>query len=69
MAAKRAEGSQARMMHEYVFQPPQRVLSGPGSVKKVAAQLEKLGKDRALILTGNTLATKTDEAPVEQMPT
>ena len=48
------------MMHEYVFQPPQRVLSGPGSVKKVAAQLEKLGKSRALILTGNTLATKTD---------
>ena len=48
------------MIHQYAFQLPQRILSGPGAIEKVAAQLERLGKNRALILTGNTLATKTD---------
>ncbi|MCH8204438.1 MAG: iron-containing alcohol dehydrogenase [Candidatus Hydrogenedentes bacterium] len=48
------------MIHQYAFQPPQRVLTGPGALKNVASQLEKLGKRRALILTGNSLATKTE---------
>jgi len=52
-------------MHTYSFQSPQRVLSGRGSLQTLGTELESLGKTRALVLTGNTLATKT--ALVEQL--
>ena len=48
------------MIYQYAFQPQRRVLTGPGAIKNVASQLEKLGKRRVLILRGNTLATKTE---------
>ena len=48
------------MIQEYAFQPRQRVISGIGSLARISVSLEKLGKHRAFILTGNTLATKTD---------
>ncbi len=48
------------MIHEYAFQPPQQVLTGPGAPKNGASQMEKLDKRRALILRGNSLATKTE---------
>jgi alcohol dehydrogenase class IV len=44
----------------YATYAPQRVISGVGAVEELAAQLEKLGKKRAFILTGNSLAKKTD---------
>ena len=48
------------MIYDYAFQPAQRVLTGPGAVKSVSSRLEKLGKTRAVIFTGNSLATKTN---------
>ena len=48
------------MIQEYAFQPRQRVISGIGSLARIPVSLEKLGKRRAFILTGNSLATKTD---------
>lgn len=46
-------------IREYSFQPRQRVISGEGSVARLTKVMEKLGKKRAFILTGNTLATQT----------
>ena len=48
------------MIQEYAFQLPQRVISGPGAAEKLPEQIEKLGKSRAFIVTGKTLATMTD---------
>ena len=45
---------------QYATYAPQRVISGIGAVDELAAQVEKLGKKRAFILTGNSMATKTD---------
>lgn len=45
---------------EYQVLPIQKVVFGPGSVATLAAEVERLGIRRALIVTSNTLATKTD---------
>lgn len=50
------------MIQEYAFQLPQRVISGPGSVEKLPEQIEKLGKRRAFVMTGKTLAKMTNLA-------
>lgn len=49
-----------RAVSEYRFQPQQTIVSGRGAVERIPAHLERLGKRRAFILTGKTLATKTD---------
>lgn len=48
------------MIQQYRFMPPQRVVSGCGAVDGLAKMVEGLGKKRAFILTGSSLATKTD---------
>jgi len=47
-------------MHEFNLQPGQQVISGIGSLDQLHRVVEKLGKSRAVVLTGNTLTTKTD---------
>ena len=47
-------------IQEYRFQPQQTIVSGAGAVKQIPAHVEKLGRQRAFILTGKTLAAQTD---------
>lgn len=42
------------------FAPVEKVISGPGSVARLAEEVDRLGGTRVLIVTGNTLANKTD---------
>jgi alcohol dehydrogenase class IV len=45
---------------EHNLLPMDKVVFGPGSVAKLAAEIDRVGGTRALIVTGNTLATQTD---------
>ncbi len=45
---------------EHVLLPMERVIFGPGSVSRLAGALDGLGARRALLVTGTTLATRTD---------
>ncbi|HEX2173571.1 MAG TPA: iron-containing alcohol dehydrogenase [Dehalococcoidia bacterium] len=45
---------------EYTFPKLEKVIFGPGSVARLAEQADRLGGRRAFIITGNTLANKTD---------
>ncbi len=47
------------MIRHYIAQDKQHVISGTGAVREISDQLDRAGKKRAFILTGNTLATKT----------
>jgi alcohol dehydrogenase class IV len=47
-------------MNEFSLQPGQQVLSGIGSLDQLHRVVEKLGKSRAVLLTGKSLETKTD---------
>lgn len=44
----------------FVFPPQEKVIFGPGSVRQLAAEIDRLGKKRALVITGTTIAKKTD---------
>lgn len=44
----------------FEFLPVDRVLFGPGQVEALPEQVERLGARRAFVITGRTLATKTD---------
>jgi alcohol dehydrogenase class IV len=46
-------------IRSYRFPNIDRVVHGAGAVRKIERLLEELGSERALILTGNTLATQT----------
>ncbi|MCS6926090.1 MAG: iron-containing alcohol dehydrogenase [Candidatus Binatia bacterium] len=48
------------MIREYRFPQLEKVIFGVGAVARVPQELDRLGKERAFILTGKTLATKTD---------
>jgi len=48
------------MIYRYGFNQPQRVLSGAGALEQLPAEMERLGKRRAIVLTGESLATKTN---------
>src|SRR5438128_8684546 len=48
-----------QMWGTYWITGPRRVRFGPGTVGELAAELERHGGRRALILTGRTLATET----------
>lgn len=45
---------------EYGFAPTEQVKFGPGSVAGLAAEVDRLGGRRVLLVTGTTLATRTD---------
>lgn len=45
---------------EYTFLPMEKVIFGPGSIGRLAEQVDRLGGRRAFVITGNTLATQTD---------
>lgn len=44
----------------FAVQPIEKVVYGPGSVSGLPAEIDRLGGTRVLIVTGRTLATKTD---------
>jgi len=48
------------MVQEYKFPLLEKVIFGQGSLDRVPGEIDKLGKKRAFILTGKTLATQTD---------
>ncbi|MBS1889170.1 MAG: iron-containing alcohol dehydrogenase [Actinobacteria bacterium] len=45
---------------EFNFLPMEKVRFGPGAVEELAAEVDRLGAERVLLVTGTTLATKTD---------
>ena len=48
------------MIWRYTAYGPERVLSGPGALRELPAELDRLGGRRALIIAGRTLSTHTD---------
>jgi alcohol dehydrogenase class IV len=44
----------------FTFLPQERVLFGQGCVTQLAAEIDRLGCQRAFVITGTTIATKTD---------
>jgi alcohol dehydrogenase class IV len=52
------DGAPAR--GEYGFLPIEKVKFGPGAVSTLGEELDRLGGSRVLLVTGRTLATKTD---------
>ena len=48
------------MVREYRFVALDKVIFGPGALERVAAELDRWGRRRALVLTGRSLATRTD---------
>lgn len=48
------------MIREYRFPQLEKVIFGAGALERVAAALDSWGCRRALVLTGNSLATRTD---------
>jgi maleylacetate reductase len=45
---------------EYTYLPIERVHFGSGSIAKLGAELDRMGSERPLVITGDTIATKTD---------
>lgn len=45
---------------EYLFLPTERVLFGPGSLARLAEEVDRLGGERAFLITGRSLAEKTN---------
>jgi len=43
-----------------IFPPQEKVIFGQGSVKQLAAEVDRLGRKRAFVITGTTIAKKTD---------
>jgi alcohol dehydrogenase class IV len=52
--------TQATMYGEYFFLPQEHVLFGVGSIESLADEVKRIGGQRALIITGRSLATQTD---------
>ena len=48
------------MSYDFSITGPDRVISGIGVLSQLPEALERLGATRALLITGRTLATKTD---------
>lgn len=51
--------SEGHLQGEYTFLPQERVIFGAGSLARLTGEVERIGAARALIITGNTLATQT----------
>jgi|GEM_PF-6530951 len=50
------------MIHHFTECGPDRIVSGIGALRELPGIVEQLGVTRVLVLTGRTLATKTDLA-------
>jgi alcohol dehydrogenase len=48
------------MQGAFTFLPQERVIFGKGCVAQLAAEIDRLGCQRAFVITGTTIATKTD---------
>jgi alcohol dehydrogenase len=48
------------MIREYKFPQLEKVIFGAGALAQVPKELERLGKERVFIVTGKSMATKTD---------
>lgn len=48
------------MIREYKFPLLEKVIFGAGAIAQVPKEINRLNKERAFILTGQSLATKTD---------
>lgn len=48
------------MIHRYTARGPERVVSGVDALEEVGAELDRLGARRVLLITGRTLATRTE---------
>jgi alcohol dehydrogenase len=48
------------LLGAFTFLPQERVIFGKGSVAQLASEIERLGCQRAFVITGTTIATKTD---------
>jgi len=44
---------------EFTFPPQERVLFGRGALERLASQVDRLGRHRAFVITGTTIAMKT----------
>jgi alcohol dehydrogenase class IV len=44
----------------FTFLPQERVIFGKGCLRQLAAEIDRLGCQRAFVITGTTIATKTD---------
>ncbi len=44
----------------FTFSPQERVIFGKGAMGRVASEMDRLGKQRALVITGTSIVTKTD---------
>ena len=51
------EGSQ--LNGAFTFLPQERVLFGQGAVERLASEVDRLNRQRAFVITGTTIATKT----------
>ena len=51
---------ESRSIGVFTFPPQERVIFGKGAVGRVASEMDRLGRQRALVITGTTIATKTD---------
>jgi alcohol dehydrogenase class IV len=45
---------------EYTYLPIERVHFGAGSIAKLGAELDKIGSEKPFVITGHTIASKTD---------
>jgi alcohol dehydrogenase class IV len=50
----------AGLQGTFTFLPQERVIFGKGSVAQLATEIDRLGCRRAFVITGTTIATKTD---------
>ncbi|MGD0624088.1 MAG: iron-containing alcohol dehydrogenase [Thermodesulfobacteriota bacterium] len=44
----------------FIFPPQEKVIFGQGAVRQLAAEIDRLGKKQAFVITGTTIAKKTD---------
>jgi len=49
-----------RRASSFTFLPQEKVIFGPGTVNQLTEEVDRLQKKRAFIITGNTIATKTN---------
>lgn len=48
------------MKGTFIFLPQEKVIFGPGTINQLGAELDRLNRRRALVITGNSLAKKTN---------
>ena len=53
-------GRESGMSGSLIFPPQERVIFGQGAVGQLAEEIDRLGRQRALVITGTTIATRTN---------